>query len=345
MRACGPHPARRTRLLVVVLGIASALAACGNNQASPAATSATTVTPPSSGATPPAKVTRLFAYDRRQPLAITKLGTNTGRLPAQALDGITVESITYASPKGGEVPALVVVPKGPGPFPGVIVQHGLPSTKQDFLPAGVDLARTGAVAILIDAPFNRPQHGRVRGDLSLTPTDRDEQIQLIIDLRRAVDLLAARPDVDRRRLAYVGISYGAAMGGLLAGVEDRIKAYVLAVGDGGLVSHFTGPDDTDGPLQRLPAADRERWLAAMRPIEPIRFIGRAAPAALLFQAGTKDELIPQEDARRYHHAASQPKQLRWYEAGHELNCTARKDMMAWLAGHIRINPERYQCRP
>ena len=33
--------------------------------------------------------------------------------------------------------------------------------------------------ILIDAPFNRPQHGRIRGDLSLTPTDRDEQSQLI----------------------------------------------------------------------------------------------------------------------------------------------------------------------
>jgi hypothetical protein len=134
MKACGPHPARRTRLLVVVLGIASALAACGNNQASPAARSATTVTTPASGATPPAEVTRLFAYDRRQPLGITKLGTNTGRLPAQALDRITVESITYTSPKGGEVPALVVVPNGRGPFPGVIVQHG-----------------------------------RVRGDLSLTP--------------------------------------------------------------------------------------------------------------------------------------------------------------------------------
>jgi uncharacterized protein len=194
-------------------------------------------------------------------------------------------------------------------------------------------------------PFGQANQATGGCAISLTPTDRDEQIQLIVDLRRAVDLLVTRSDVDRRRLAYVGISYGAAMGGLLAGVEDRLKAYVLAVGDGGLVSHFTGPDDTDGPLQRLPAADRERWLAAMRPIEPISFIGRAAPAALLFQAGTKDELIPQEDARRYQQAASQPKEVRWYAAGHMLNCTAREDMMAWLARHIRIHPERYACRP
>jgi predicted esterase len=83
---------------------------------------------------------------------------------------------------------------------------------------------------------------------------------------------------------------------------------------------------------------RERWLATMRPIEPISFIGLAAPAALLFQAGTKDELIPQEDARRYQQAANQPKEVRWYAAGHELNCTAREDMMAWLARHIRIHP-------
>jgi uncharacterized protein len=138
----------------------------------------------------------------------------------------------------------------------VIVQHGLLSTKQDFLPVGVDLAGTGAVAILIDAPFNRPQHGRIQGDISLTPADREEQIQLIVDLRRAVDVLAARPEADRRRPTHVGVSYGAAMGGLRAGVEHPLKAYVLAVDDGGLVSHFTGPNDTDGPLRALPAQDR-----------------------------------------------------------------------------------------
>jgi uncharacterized protein len=339
----GAHRRRRAtqrHLLAVVLGLAWVVAACGGPSAPPTATSGVAV-PPTSSAAPSGEVTRLFDYDRRQPLATTTQQTQ------EEADGITVVSITYASPKGGEVPALVVLPSGREPHPGVIVQHGMPDTKEGMLPTGIDLARTGAVAILIDAPFNRPQQGRVRSDpLTFTPKDRDEQIQLIVDLRRAIDVLAARPDVDRDRLAYVGVSYGAAMGGLLAGVEDRLKAYVLAVGDGGLVSHFTGPDDTNRPeVQSFPAEQRERWLQAMRPIEPINFVGKAAPAALLFQAGRQDELIPEQDTRRYYQAASQPKELRWYDAGHFLNCAARNDMMAWLAGHIRIDPRRYTCTP
>jgi dienelactone hydrolase len=350
MAAHRRHPAAPNRVLLLLLGVASAVAACGGTDASPTATTL----PPASGtsATPtsdtlsPGEAEELFDYDRRRPLAIARVGLTT-TLSAQELRGVTVESITYASPKGGEVPALVVLPRGRGPFPGVIVQHGMPDTKEGMLPTGIALARTGAVAILVDAPFNRPQQGRVRSDpLTFTPKDRDEQIQLIVDLRRAIDVLAARPDVDRDRLAYVGVSYGAAMGGLLAGVEDRLKAYVLAVGDGGLVSHFTGPDDANRPeVQSFPAEQRERWLSAMRPIEPINFVGRAAPAALLFQAGRHDELIPEQDTLRYYQAASQPKQLRWYDAGHFLNCTARKDMMAWLARHIRIDPTRYRCQP
>jgi fermentation-respiration switch protein FrsA (DUF1100 family) len=61
---------------------------------------------------------------------------------------------------------------------------------------------------------------------------------------------------------------------------------------------------------------------------------QAAPAALLFLAGTKDESVPPEDARRFHQAASQPKEVRWYEAGHFLNCTAREDMMASLLSRL-----------
>jgi hypothetical protein len=123
---------------------------CGGNNARPGTTSS--ISPPStSGATGTStsaarshdEVVRLFDYDRRRPLAVTTLGSHTGRVPAEQLDGVTVHSITYASPKGSEVPALVVVPKGKGPFPAVIVQHGLPDTKEGMLPAGIDRPHRG----------------------------------------------------------------------------------------------------------------------------------------------------------------------------------------------------------
>ena len=119
MGAYSGHPAKRIRLLLLVLGLVIVVAACGGNNAIPAATSGTSQ-PPTSGiiATPTSdtlsrgEVARLFHYDRRRPLAITKLGLTARLPPARELDGVTVHSITYASPKGGEVPALVVVPKG-----------------------------------------------------------------------------------------------------------------------------------------------------------------------------------------------------------------------------------------
>jgi hypothetical protein len=55
----------------------------------------------------------------------------------------------------------------------------------------------------------------------------------------------AAPSAERRRwrIAYLGIGYGGAMGALFVGIERRLKAAELVVADGGLVSHFTGPED------------------------------------------------------------------------------------------------------
>ena len=49
-------------------------------------------------------------------------------------------------------------------------------------------------------------------------------------MRRGADLLLARPDVDPRRLAFVGHSYNATVGAILAGVDRRFKAFVLMAG-------------------------------------------------------------------------------------------------------------------
>jgi predicted esterase len=202
----------------------------------------------------------------------------------------------------------------------------MPGNAEQTLVTARNLARHGAVVLSLDAPWAR----RGGPPVAFTPQDSADQVQLITDMQRGVDVLIARRDVDPARLAYVGVSYGGAMGALLAGVERRLKTYILAVGDGGLVSHFTGADDApDGPF----GVSRERWhrwLAAMRPIEPLRFVGRAAPASIFFQSGRQDRLVPPADAIWLHRAAGEPKTVQWYDAGHGLGPQARTDQLEWL---------------
>src|SRR5512137_1393274 len=117
----------------------------------------------------------LFAYDALAPL-------DTEEVSRAREEGVTVIDLTYASPMGGRVPATLVVPDGAGPFAGMLYQHGMPSTRQPLIPAAVAYARTGAIVLLIDAPFARRSNGMV-ASVTMTEQDRREQIQLIVDLR------------------------------------------------------------------------------------------------------------------------------------------------------------------
>ena len=274
------------------------------------------------------EIGKVFAYDSQAPLDIQEVSRRQE-------EDVTIIDLTYASPMGGRVPATLVIPDGAGPFAGMLYQHGMPSTRQPMIPAAVNYARMGAVVLLIDAPFARRPNG-MSASVTMTEQDRREQIQLIVDLRRGVDMLISRQDVDPERLAYVGISYGGAMGGLLAGVEDRLKAYVLQVGDGGLVTHVTGSEDRAEWLAR-PEDVRRQWVAWMWPIEPIHYVGCASPAALLFQNGTLDAAVPPVDGLRYQEAGSEPKAVCWYRAGHALDVTAYFDQAEWLSERIGIS--------
>jgi uncharacterized protein len=271
-----------------------------------------------------------FNYDRKAPLDVRVVSS-------VKKNGLTVQDITYASPKGGVVPAGLIIPDGPGPFAAVLLMHGAPGSYRQMMPEGEALARRGAVALAIDAPFARPDlPDDMQMPFTITERDRKSQIQLIVDFRRGVDLLTARRDVDPKRLGYVGISYGGAMGGLLAGVEKRIKAYALVVGDGGIVSHHTGPAYLGDMLLRFPPEQVQRWRSWMDPIEPLRFVGHAAPAHLLFQNGRQDTTVPPAHAKIYQEAGSEPKKILWYDAGHHLGDPAMHDRHEWLAGELGL---------
>jgi dipeptidyl aminopeptidase/acylaminoacyl peptidase len=281
---------------------------------------------------------KLFAYDDSLPLR-TRKGepTRTG--------GLTVRELTYVSPKGGRVSAVLAKPKGDGPLGGVILLHGLPSNRFGLARLGNQIARMGAVVLMIDAPWAREEAlGRPEGQITLTPLDREEQIQLIVDLQRGVDLLL-QEDADPARLGYLGVSYGGAMGGLFAGVERRLRTAVLVVGDGGLVSHFVATDDPSLPFLQASAQAQRAWIEAMEPIEPIYFVRYAAPTALLFQSGTEDQLVPPAAALQYQQAGSEPKEIRWYAAGHGLNPEAECDQLEWLDHSLRLTgrPDPFLC--
>ena len=180
---------------------------------------------------------------------------------------------------------------------------------------GMRYAHYGAVVIYVDPPSFRPQDTGPRGILTFTEQDREEQIQLIIDLRRAIDLLVARPDVDPERIAYLGVSYGGAMGGLLAGIDHRLQACVLIVGDGGFVTHETNPENRTMPMNEF-FKEYKAWIDDMWPIEPIHYVNHASPTPLLFQNAVRDQYVNVEDAIRYQDVASEPKHVIWYESEH-----------------------------
>ena len=246
--------------------------------------------------------------------------------------GVTVRRFSYVSGGGGRATGLLYVPNEPGRKPAVVMVHGLSGNAATMASHANAVARLGAVILSLDAPLAR------RGDtpfrLRLTPSDSVDQVQLIWDLQRAVDILVTRTDVDPARLAYLGYSYGGAMGALFAGIERRLQAYVLISADGGLVTHFGAPNDANSPLRQVSAQVAQRWIDAMSPIEPICFVQRAPPASILFQSGRRDNLVRPTDAERLHATASQPKTIKWYDSGHDQGPAGQRDYLEWLHDKI-----------
>ncbi len=202
----------------------------------------------------PAKV---FAYDASKPLNL-----KTGKI--EQVDNIQIAEISYDSPKIGRVPAYLVVPPGKGPFGAIIYMHWGQANKSEWLSEALVMAKRGAVSIMIDAPYWRPDVPQPPPD-KRNEAERDGYIQMVVDLRRTVDVLLARKDVDPKRIGYVGHSLGATWGGSLAAVEKRIKMFVLM---GGLPSLTDYDDDSFySAVQRasMPRAAFNKYATVMEP--------------------------------------------------------------------------------
>ncbi|MDH7568704.1 MAG: alpha/beta fold hydrolase [Armatimonadota bacterium] len=286
------------------------------------------------GGVPPERAA-LFDYDATRPLDLKERAV-------RRQGAVEEHDVSFASPKGGRVTAFLLVPRGKGPFAGILFLHGATGTRRSLLPGARMLCEAGAVCLLIDAPLRggRAVPGKRLDDFAHPEEMRDAIIQAVVDLRRGVDLLLSRPDVDPKRIAFVGSSLGGSVGGILAGVERRIAAYALLEASGNWMEAFRKSTFLLVRLARATMSRRqmERAARVLGPIDPVHFVAHAAPAALLFQNGTGDTIVPAECAQAFQDAGSQPKVCKWYDAGHELNIDAFVDRAEWLREKIGIGP-------
>jgi pimeloyl-ACP methyl ester carboxylesterase len=143
-------------------------------------------------------------------------------------------------------------------------------------------------------------------------------------------------DVDSSRLVYIGHSYGAQWGAILAAVDDRVRAAVLMAGVGRVRDLF----DWDDPAiiefrARTPPEQLQRYLEVVGVLDAADWVGRAAPTPLLFQLARHERGYSIGSMERYVAAASVPKQVRWYATGHELNDPqALVDRARWLQATV-----------
>lgn len=286
-----------------------------------------------SQAKPIDELRKMFNYPQNAPLEVKENGV-------EEKNGASIHDISYASPKAGRVTAYLVVPSRKGKFGGIIFMHQRPGSRKTFLDEALEFAKAGAVSLLIDASFSRTGESKRDFDPTVTKPqyDRDIYIQTVIDLRRGVDLLLSRSDVDPKRIGFVGYSYGAHTGAVLAGVEKRIKAYVIMSGAPSLTEFLR---TSTLPVivktrDSLTKEQQENYFNTLATVDPINYIGHVAPASLFFQFGKTDGYPTEEKARSYSEQASKPKLIQFYDAGHALNDEARCDRAVWLSEQIGI---------
>jgi pimeloyl-ACP methyl ester carboxylesterase len=277
-----------------------------------------------------------FDYDSKQPLDIHD------KVIGQ-FDGGTLRDITYASPKGGPVDAYLVVPTGKGPFAAILFGHWGNGTRAEFIPEAKIYARAGAISLIPDYPWDRPAPWHKTPDHFDKPdVDREIYIQAVVDLRRGIDLLLARPDVDAKRLAYVGHSYGAQWGSILSAVDKRMKASVLMAGVAECSDIMLRSDDPGMVDFRKtqPAGQLEKYCQGTGDIDAIHFVGHVSPMPLLLQFDNFEQYFDKTSMDHYVAAASDPKKVLYYDTGHDLNDPkALEERYDWLAKYIDLKRE------
>ena len=259
-----------------------------------------------------------YVDDTARPLVVKTGG-------AQTISGARLLRFSYGSANGQRVPALLFTPlraSAAHPAPCLVLLHGLGGSKEQMAGLALFAARAGYASLVID------EYGQ--GERTpAKPATRSQAEELAttvhqsaVDVRRGLDYLGTRPDINKGRIGLVGISLGAIIGTVASGVDPRLKATALISGGGdwGLILKTLSANRTEvggHSTAGLKNMDWDRVSALLAPEDPLTFASHIAPRALLMLGGRKDTTIVVPAQQALYDAARDPKEIRWFaQYGH-----------------------------
>jgi fermentation-respiration switch protein FrsA (DUF1100 family) len=265
-------------------------------------------------------------YDARRPVDVQPLS------PADR-QGVVVRQITYAQLDGSRNAATLVAPAAASssPHPAILYLHWYEppkpsSNRTEFLAEAIEMASLGTTSLLIDTPWRAEEWFPSRD----SSKDYEFSIQQAKAVRRALDVLLAQGGIDPARVAIVGHDFGAMYGALAAAADSRVTHLVYMAGTGSLSDWFLFQPKREG-------AERDAFIARLRPLDPEQALARVPPRPVLLQFGTKDRFVSSDSAKAQADAVKGPKTVKVYEgAEHELTYAAARDRVAWIKEQFRL---------
>jgi dipeptidyl aminopeptidase/acylaminoacyl peptidase len=246
-----------------------------------------------------------------------------------------VKKVSWKS-DGLNIKGEVYIPAGPtGPFPGLIVCHGIPAKVKEPDDRGYPLLaeRFGqeGFAVLI---FNFRGAGLSEGNFDLLGWTRD--------LEGALDYFIHHPGVDPTRIFLMGFSGGGAVSIYVAAQRKEVAALVSCASPAEFRDLITGKSLVDflshsrdvGIIRdaNFPLSLKD-WKDGFRTVKPLKWIGRIPPRPLLIIHGTEDDVVNINHAIKLYDKVRGEADLFLIEgAGHRLRVEERamQKAMEWL---------------
>ena len=189
----------------------------------------------------------------------------------------------------------------------MIYQGGIGQTKEQSTAIAQGATALGLSTFTIDPRDTgaRGGRGKLREDIKSPEAMATVIDDSVVDLRRGIDYLETRREC-RHNIAYLGTSFGAVLGAIVAGQDPRIKAVILtSIGptwrSALLANNQVKRTDPSVPFVLLPGIDKNlaRFNAAVRilkPYDPATWVARISPRPVLIINGRNDPLVPPIDA-------------------------------------------------